>query len=108
MSETERKKGKLVPASWEVLRKKYPNYEEEIESLDEILSYTDEEFIALPDGVSRGTKLYKLYQVKMEVEEKDDHYFADVKKSRNGTISFHTLYYNGGTYWAEIVQEALK
>lgn len=107
MSSTERKKGKLVPVDWDVLRKKYPNYESEIASFGEILSYTNEEFIAIPNN-SRGTKLYKLYQVKMEIEESDEYYFIDTKVSRNGTISFHTMYDNGGTYWAELVEGALK
>ncbi len=103
MSSTERKKGKLVPVDWDVLRKKYPKYESEITSFAEILSYTNEEFIAIPNN-SGGTKWYKLYQVKMEIEESDEYYFIDTKVSRNGTISFHTMYDNGGTYWAELVE----
>lgn len=75
--------------------------------IPEILSYTNEEFIAIPNN-SRGTEGYKLYQVKMEIEERDEYYFIDTKVSRNGTISFHTMYNNGGTYWAELVEEDLK
>lgn len=51
----------------------------------------------------------KEYKVEWEVHsEKDCSYFADVKENPDGSIDFHTLHYNGGAYWTEVIEDALR
>lgn len=33
--------------------------------------------------------------------------FADVYVYPDGRIDFHTLHYNGGAYWTEVIEEKL-
>ena len=50
-----------------------------------------------------------VYSVEWEVEgEGDCSYFADVKVNPDGSIDFHTLHYNGGGFWTEIIEDKLK
>lgn len=90
MSTIERNKGRLVPA----------NIDTE--------NYTDEDFDTLHEN---GLVLIdgEIYEVEWEIKgEKDCDYFADVKVNTDGSIDFHTLHYNGGTYWTEVIEGALE
>lgn len=89
MSSIERNKGKLIPVN--------------IDTED----YTDTDFDTLFEN---GIHLIdgEPYEVVWEVKsEKDCSYFADVKVNEDGSIDFHTLHYNGGAYWTEVVEGAL-
>lgn len=90
MSTIERNKGKLIRA----------NIDTE--------NYTDEDFDTLHEN---GFVLVdgEIYEVEWEVKaEKDCSYFADVKVNTDGSIDFHTLHYNGGAYWTEVIEGALE
>lgn len=90
MSEMERNKGKLVPTGIDT-----ENFSDE-----DFETYMDNGF-ELIDG--------ELYEVMWEVKrETDCSYFADVKINEDGSIDFHTLHYNGGGHWTEIIEEALN
>lgn len=49
----------------------------------------------------------KLYEVEWDIEGGDDCGFADVVEE-DGVISFHTLHYNGGAHWTEVVEAELE
>lgn len=89
MSSIERNKGKLIP----VIN-------------NPTLDYAD--WDTLYDlGCVRVKNI--VYNVEWEVEgEKDCAYFADVKVNPDGSIDFHTLHYNGGGYWAEVIEDKLN
>lgn len=90
MSTIERNKGRLVPT----------NIDTE--------NYTDEDFDTLHEN---GLVLIdgEIYEVEWEVKSEEDcPYFADVKVNTDGSIDFHTLHYNGGAYWTEVVEGALE
>lgn len=90
MSSIERNKGKLIPV----------NIDTE--------NYTDNDFDTLAENnmyIING----EVYEVRWEVEgEKDCSYFADVKVNPDGSIDFHTLHYNGGGFWTEVIEDKLK
>jgi hypothetical protein len=85
----ERNKGKLIPV----------NINTE--------NYTSEDFDTLAENnmyVIGG----KVYKVEWEVEGETDYIdFADVKVNSDGSIDFHTLHYNGGAFWTEVIEEKL-
>lgn len=89
MSSMERNKGKLIPVN--------------IDTED----YTEEDFDTLAENnmyVIGG----EVYKVEWEVEaETDTLDFADVYVYPDGRIDFHTLHYNGGAHWTEIIEEKL-
>src|SRR5574339_172005 len=105
MSTVERNKGKLIPVTESVtdlaerLVKEIPKY----------CSSKEEAFMDDPSEYGYVTIRGDYYKVKWEIEgEKDCSYFADVKKTKKGIIKFHTLHYNGGGHWTEIVEDAMK
>ena len=89
MSSLERNKGRLVPVTD-----------------NPTLGFAD--FDTLYDlGMFRINN--KEYKVEWEVKADEEcFYFADVKENPDGSIDFHTLHYNGGGYWTEVIEEALK
>jgi len=90
MSDYERNKGKLIPKNIDISEFN----EEGIESLIE-------------DGyqVINGV----VYVVEWETERFEGWVeFADVKENPDGSINFHTLHYNGGAHWTEVVEHALE
>lgn len=91
MSEYERNKGKLIPQ----------NIDTELFDDEAFEAYEENGFVVI-DG--------EIYQVEWEVERFRDYVgFADVSVDENtGIISFHTLHYNGGGHWTEVVEEALS
>jgi hypothetical protein len=52
----------------------------------------------------------EIYEVQWEVQrETDCDYFVDVEVNKEtGSIYFHTMHYNGGAHWTEVVERALK
>lgn len=48
-----------------------------------------------------------LYRVIDHVESEDSEYFMNVTRNSDGSLSFMGQFYNGGTYFAEMLEEAL-
>jgi hypothetical protein len=91
MSEVERNKGKLFPLFQASVMQE--------DHLDDYLNENYETKMRLGDWV---------YDVKFEVERDTDSYdFADVNKNEDGTISFHTMHYNG-VCLSDVIVGALK
>lgn len=92
MSETERNKGILKPLFVANLMQR-----------DHLVAYLDENYDTkiLIDGW--------IYDVLYEVRRDTDAYdFADVVRNPDGTISFHTMHYNGGGCLSDVIVGALK
>lgn len=90
MSDFERNKGKLIPV----------NVDTEHFSEDDYNTYFENGFVVV-DG--------EVYEVEWEVEAETDSYnFCEVKENEDGTIDFHTMHYNGGGSFVEIVESSLK
>ena len=90
MSSFERNKGKLIPV----------NVDTENFTEDDYETYLENGFTIIDNEV---------YEVAWEVEQDTEVLdFADVKINQDGTIDFHTCHYNGGAYWTEVVENALK
>lgn len=90
MSEVERNKGRLVPI----------NVDTEHFSDEEWEAYQESGFAVINGEV---------YEIQWEVKrDTDDYGFADVRENENGTIEFHTMHYNGGGSWTEVVEDALN
>lgn len=90
MSDYERNKGKLIPTGIDTE------------------NFNDEDFDTLYEN---GMVIIdrEVYEVKWEVEGETGCYdFADVKVNEDGSISFHTLHYNGAGHWTELVEDALE
>lgn len=105
VSSVERNKGRLIPVaeSCEEYCKNigitspepYSSFREYI--LEE---YWDKDIEVL------GERVYKVeWDVKGETECFD---FADVKELGDGSIKFHTMHYNGGGSFIEVVEDALN
>lgn len=89
MSTIERNKGKLVPQ----------NIDTELFDAEAFEVYEENGFVVI-DG--------EIYAVQWEVKRDTDcDYFADVKVNEDGSIDFHTMHYNGGAHWTEVVEGAL-
>lgn len=89
MSDIERNKGKLIPTGIDT----------EGFSEDDYSTYEENGFVVI-DG--------EIYTVEWEVYRETECYsFADVKVMDDGTIYFHTLHYNGGAHWTEVVESQL-
>lgn len=109
MSEYSRVTGILTPVDIkDELKHLLRNYDpDEIHKLDletdeDIRGFLYEEYeekYALING--------KWYKSKIKYENTND-CFCDLKINKKGEIKFHTLYYNGGTYWEEMVENKLK
>lgn len=91
MSEVERNKGKLIPTGIDTEHFTDDDYES-----------CEENGLVRIDG--------ELYEVIWEVRRDTDtpDYFADVKVNQDGSIDFHTMHYNGGGHWTEVVENALE
>ena len=50
----------------------------------------------------------KVYKVEWEIQSDTTLNFAEVKENEDGSIDFHTLHHNGGAYWTEVIEDALK
>lgn len=90
MSDMERNKGKLIPV----------NIDTE--------NFTDEDFDTLFENniyIIDGEPYEVVWEVRRDTSSSD---FADVKVNEDGSIDFHTYHYNGGAYWTEVVEDALK
>lgn len=87
MSYTERNKGKLIF----VATKPYV--------LD---SQFDDLF---PDYFEIGDNLYR---VEFEVEGEECYGFSEVTINPDKSIDFHTLHYNGGGFWLEVIENKIK
>ncbi len=90
MSDYERNKGKLIPVGVDT----------EHFTDDEFDTYRENGFAVISN---------EIYKIVWEVERFTDYVeFADVTETDNGTIYFHTLHYNGGAHWTEVVEESLN
>lgn len=89
MSCIERNKGKLTPTGIDT-----ENFSD-----DDWYTYYDNGFQRV-DG--------ELYEVEWEVRgETDCCDFAEVTTNEDGSIDFHTMHYNGGAHWTEVVEYAM-
>lgn len=91
MSEVERNKGCLIPVHLDTEH------------------YTEEDFDNLyAEGIVEISG--EMYEVHWEVRRDTDtpDYFADVTENPDGSIDFHTMHYNGGGHWTEVVEHALE
>lgn len=90
MSEVERNKGKLIPQGVDT-----ELFDDEIFEV-----YKENGFVVIDR---------EIYAVEWEVEyDTCSDYFADVTENPDGSIDFHTMHYNGGGHWTEVVKEALN
>lgn len=101
MSDCERNKGKLIPVSWDTICKAL-----EVEGLEE-------DFYEFLDRIGESGKYEQIgddwYEIVWEVKRSHQcDYFADVTKNEDGSIDFHTMHYNGGAHWTEVVEGALN
>lgn len=64
-----------------------------------LCNYYDDEYCILND------KLYEI--VKLEDSEPED-YYCHITNNPDGTISFETMFYDGGTCWQEMVEDELS
>lgn len=90
MSEVERNKGKLIPTGIDTEH------------------YTEDDFDNLfENGFAEIDG--EIYEVQWEVKrDTNSDYFADVNVNTDGSIDFHTMHYNGGGHWVEVVEYALN
>ena len=101
MSCTERNKGKLTPVTIEDIKKEYPS-----EFKPEDPDFEEGEFFYETSG--KYVKLKgQYYKIDWEARGDTDLDFADVTKQEDGSILFHTMHYNGGAYWTEVVEDEL-
>lgn len=90
MSSLERNKGKMTPTGVKTAGMSW-------EELDEIYDSGDKIIV---NG--------EVYSVEWEVySETDDMSFSDVVKNEDGTITFHTIHYNGGGSLSEVIEQSL-
>lgn len=114
MSRTEHIKGKIkrLPLSEgetvetqakDLLKKYYPKVE-----LDDPESYEYSHQL-MDEGFNRFviTKNF-IYEIIESVEMDDDGDFIELGQNDDGTISFHTQFYNGGTYLGEVLADELE
>ena len=90
MSSYERNKGKLVPVNIDTEH------------------FTDEDW---EDLIDNGFQVIdgEVYEVVWEVKGNTDCFdFANVKINEDGSINFHTMHYNGGAHWTEMIEWELK
>lgn len=107
MSSIERNKGRLVPITMATVEKVA---ERMVTELDTRFHLTKKDQF-LYDIAEYGYQMFdgQLYRVEWDVEgETDCMDFADVVKDKSGVIHFHTLHYNGGGHWTEVVESELK
>ncbi|MNQ89735.1 hypothetical protein D3C85_1050510 [compost metagenome] len=91
MSDYERNKGKLIPQFIDTEHFSDDTFEE----------YEENGFVVIDR---------EIYKVEWELKRFQDYVeFADVQVNENtGVITFHTLHYNGGAHWTEVIEGALK
>lgn len=94
MSEMERNKGKLIPATDHLTIESFDG------DNDEWADYLYNNDLMYIHGV--------VYRVEYEIESGDCYGFADVTKNDDGTIDFHTMHYNGGGSLEEVLEDALE
>lgn len=96
MSSIERNKGVLREVTVHQIRDEFPDVD-----LNDLGWDTSGKYVRIGGNY---------YEVFWEVRgEEDCSYFCEVEKDdRNGSIHFHTLHYNGGAYWTELLEEELK
>lgn len=99
MSETEINKGTLVPVNiYEFCERFGFKYENEEEMRDLLI---DEGAAVKIDG--------KWYRVEWEIRSGEIYDgFALFERRANGDIRFHTMHYNGGGHWSEVLQNEMK
>lgn len=90
MSDYERNKGKLIPQFIDT-----EHFDDEA-----FEAYIENGFVVIDR---------EIYKVEWELKRFQDYVeFADVKVDQNtGVIHFHTLHYNGGAHWTEVVEDTL-
>jgi len=60
-------------------------------------------------GVETIVKLKgKLYEVQELFEGEPDPYYTKVEVMKDGSYTFESQYYNGGTHWTELVEDELE
>ena len=90
MSSYERNKGRLIPV----------NIDTEHFTEDDWDDLIDNGFAVIDN---------EIYEVVWEVQsDTDDYEFANVTINEDGSIDFHTMHYNGGAYWTEVIEQELK
>lgn len=89
MSTVERNKGRLIPTGIDT----------ELFSEETFGDYEENGFVVIDN---------EIYSVEWDVKrELDCTDFAEVCVDESGIIHFHTLHYNGGANWTEIVESQL-
>lgn len=95
MSDVERNKGVLTPISLETVLTMWPEFDAE-----DSLETTDGNIVVL-----KGSLYWVHFEVKCEI---DCMYFCELNHKLDGSIHFHTLHYNGGAYWLEVIEDELN
>lgn len=89
MSTMERNKGRLIPQ----------HIDTDLFNKEDFEAYTENGFVVIDN---------EIYAVEWDVKrELDCTDFAQVDVDRYGIIHFHTLHYNGGAHWTELVESRL-
>ena len=90
MSDYERNKGKLLPI----------DVDTEHFTEDEFDTYRENGFMVINS---------QIYKVVWEVQRFTDYVeFADVEEKEDGSIHFHAIFYNGGTWLEEVIEGTLN
>ncbi len=96
MSTVERNKGRLKEVCVTQIIEEFKGAD-----LDDLEWYTDGKYVRIKE---------KYFEVYWEVKgEEDCSYFCEVEEdNRDGSIHFHTLHYNGGGHWTELLEGVLN
>jgi hypothetical protein len=86
----------LVEAKGETLDEDYDSY---LEQVKDDCTWFDEDLCEINS---------KWYKVDFEIRRGELYGFAEAKTNEDGSIDFNTYHYNGGAYWTEVVEGALK
>lgn len=110
MSETVRRKGKLIQMTLEEIEKEIPFEVFDVmrtESIQNIKENFFRDYIDTKD-LHNNYHCRKGVVYKIELEECDwDEYLFEHSKNENGTIDFDFIYYNGGCSLGELLDQAL-
>ena len=107
MSEVEVNKGKLIPIEIKDKEEFAKQYVTKLHSWNKTYwdRFKDEEIYDTDYEYMNG----QIYKVEWEIKggEPSDH-FCEVNENEDGSIEFHTMHYNGGGHWTEVVDEGIK
>jgi hypothetical protein len=106
MSDYQREEGKLIPIELndeiaaQILSERKIGRNDFETPLEQLLGWLDEEYIKV-----KGFGYFKIEGYKNHGCDLD---FSLVNKNEDGSFYFHTLFYNGGTYLAEMLEEGFE